>query len=103
MCEKLDEQFQSILGNDGVFLYPSHPILAPYHNEPIFYPFNFAYTGIFNALGYPVTQVPLGLSKDGFPLGLQVAGTMNNDRLTIAVAGELERGFKGWVEPGSNS
>ena len=58
---------------------------------------------IFNALGYPVTQVPLGLSKDGFPLGLQVAGTMNNDRLTIAVAGELERGFKGWVEPGSNS
>lgn len=99
MCDKLDEEFQNILGDDGVFLYPSHPKIAPYHNEPIFHPFNFAYTGIFNALGYPVTQVPLGLSKDGLPLGLQVVGTMNNDRLTIAMAQELERGFKGWVEP----
>lgn len=101
MCDKLDEQFQSILGSDGVFLYPSHPKIAPYHNEPIFYPFNFAYTGIFNALGYPVTQVPLGLSKEGLPLGLQVVGTMKNDRLTIAVAMELEKAFKGWVEPSS--
>lgn len=101
MGDKLDEEFQSILGNDGVFLYPSHPKIAPYHNEPIFYPFNFAYTGIFNALGYPVTQVPLGLSKDGLPLGMQVVSTMNNDRLTIAVACELER-YKGWTEPDSS-
>lgn len=101
-CDKLDEEFQNILGNDGVFLYPSHPKIAPYHNEPIFYPFNFAYTGIFNALGYPVTQVPLGLSQDGLPLGMQVVSTMNNDRLTIAVACELEK-YKGWTEPGSRS
>ena len=45
------------LGQDGVLIYPSHPTPAPYHNLPILRTFNFAYTGIFNILGNPVTQV----------------------------------------------
>ena len=101
--EKLEYELQDLLGNDGVLLYPSHPKIAPYHNQPILYPFNYAYTGIFNALGLPVTQVPLGLSKEGLPLGVQVVSTMNNDHLTIAVAKELSKGVAGWVNPGSNS
>ena len=101
MLKNLDKELTELLGNNGVLLYPSHPKLAPYHNEPIFYPFNFAYTGIFNALGYPVTQCPLGLSKEKLPMGLQVVASMNNDRLTIAVAEEIERAFGGWVNPGT--
>ena len=60
---------------------------------------NFLYTGIFNVLGLPVTQVPLGLGKKGLPLGIQVVAAHNNDRLAIAVAELLGKQFGGWVNP----
>ena len=84
-----------------VLLYPTHPKIAPYHNHPIFTPFNFAYTGLFNALGFPVTQCPLGLSEEGLPLGLQVVAAPYQDHLSLAVARALEEKFGGWVSPGS--
>jgi fatty acid amide hydrolase 2 len=55
---------------------------------------------VFNLLGLPVTQVPLGLNRRGLPLGVQVAAADGNDHLTIAAALELERRFGGWVWPG---
>ena len=74
-------------GDNGVLIYPSHSTPAPYHGQPIVKTFNFAYTAIFNILGNPVTQVPLGLGSSGFPLGVQVVAGLNMDRLSIAVAG----------------
>ncbi|XP_033113290.1 fatty-acid amide hydrolase 2-A-like [Anneissia japonica] len=100
-CEKLRDEICNILGDDGVLFYPSHPKLAQYHNAPLFTPMNFTHTAIFNALGLPVTQVPLGLSKEGVPLGIQVVANKNLDRLTLAVARELEREFGGWRNPHS--
>ncbi|XP_062608831.1 fatty-acid amide hydrolase 2-like isoform X2 [Saccostrea cucullata] len=101
ILKKLDEELKEILGDNGVLLYPTHPKVALYHNEPLFYPFNFAYTGLFNALAYPVTQCPLGLNSEGLPLGIQIVATPYNDRLSIAVAVFLERVFGGWVPPGT--
>lgn len=98
--EKLKNEVKEILGDDGVLLYPSHPMLAPYHNEPILHPFNFSYTGIFNALGLPVTQCPLGLSTEGLPMGMQIVCGSFNDHLSIAVAKEFEHGLGGWIHPG---
>lgn len=43
--EKLQKQVEELLGTDGVFLYPSHPRVAPKHHHPLFRPFDFAYTG----------------------------------------------------------
>ncbi|XP_071955028.1 fatty-acid amide hydrolase 2-A-like [Antedon mediterranea] len=100
-CEKLKDEICNILGDDGVLFYPSHPKLAQYHNAPLFTPMNFSHTAIFNALGLPVTQVPLGLSSDGLPLGIQVVANRNQDRLTIAVAMQLEKEFGGWRNPHS--
>lgn len=71
---------QEMLGNDGVLIYPTHPVPAPYHNEPLVKPFNFSYTGIFNVLGLPATHCPLGLSSQGLPIGVQVI----NNRIIIA-------------------
>ena len=99
MCDQLKEDFQQLLGEDGVFLYPTYPIPAPYHNQPLSMILNFSYTAAFNVLGLPVTSVPMGLSKEGVPIGLQVVGNFYNDHLTIAVAEELERAFGGWVPP----
>lgn len=61
-----------MLGDDGVLLVPPHPTAAIYHNQSLTRPFNFAYVAIFNVLGFPVTQVPLGLGSWGVPLGVQV-------------------------------
>lgn len=97
--EKLEKEFAEMLGDDGVFLYPTHPTPALYHNEPLMRPFNFSYTGIINCLGLPATSVPLGLGREGLPIGIQVVSNLNNDRLCFAVAEELEKGFGGWIEP----
>lgn len=56
---------------------------------------------IFNILGLPVTQCPLGLSKEGLPLGVQVIGGKLQDQVTLAVAIYLEKTFGGWRDPGS--
>ena len=99
MAADLKEDFRKLLGDDGVFLYPTHPVPAPYHNQPLLMLFNFAYTGVFNILGLPVTHVPMGLAKEGVPIGIQVVGNFHNDHHTLAVAKEMERAFGGWVPP----
>lgn len=95
----LVHEFEEMLGNNGVFIYPTHPTVAPYHNEPIARAFNFSYTAIINTLGLPATAVPLGIGSEGLPIGLQVVANRNQDRLCLAVASELERAFGGWVAP----
>lgn len=99
MCMNLQQDFQELLGDNGIFLYPSHPTTAPYHNQPLVQPINFAYAAIFNIIGLPVTQVPLGLSPQGLPVGLQVVSSMYNDHNSLAVAYDLEKAFGGWVCP----
>ena len=95
----LKAELNEKLGAHGVILYPSFPSTAPRHYRPMLLPFNFQYTAIFNVLEFPVTQVPLGLSAEGLPLGVQIASRAGNDHVTIAVALELERRFGGWVFP----
>ncbi|XP_058837565.1 fatty-acid amide hydrolase 2-B-like [Topomyia yanbarensis] len=97
--DELLEEFKAMLGENGVFIYPTHPTVAPYHNEALVRALNFSYTGVINVLGLPSTAVPLGLGREGLPIGLQVIGNVNQDRLCLAVACELERVFGGWVAP----
>jgi hypothetical protein len=56
-------------------------------------------TSIWNVLELPVTQVPLGLSSEGLPLGVQIVAGNGNDHLSIAVALFLEQKFGGWTPP----
>ncbi|CAG9828033.1 unnamed protein product [Diabrotica balteata] len=95
----LRRELLDLLGDDGVFLYPTHPTAAPYHNEPLVKPFNFSYTAVINVLGLPATHCPMGLDKQGLPIGVQVVAADGNDRLCLAVAREIEKAFGGWVPP----
>lgn len=98
--EGLLREFQEMLGDDGVFIYPTHPTVALYHNETIPRINCLGYTAIFNSLGLPSTAVPLGIGpSERLPIGLQVVANRNQDRLCLAVASELERAFGGWVAP----
>jgi len=96
---ELSAELAKLLGDDAVLLYPSFPRLAPRHGTPLLAPFQFAYTGIFNVMQMPSTQVPLGLDPRGLPLGVQIAGPRHGDHLTIAVALALEKDFGGWRPP----
>lgn len=94
----LRDELSDAIG-DGVMLYPSYSRPAPRHSAPLGYPFDFVYTAIVNVLGFPSTQVPLGLDRRGLPLGVQVIAPHGQDHRTIAVAQALERAMGGWVPP----
>ncbi|XP_031833199.1 fatty-acid amide hydrolase 2 [Nomia melanderi] len=87
------------LKDDGVLFYPSSPFPAGYHYTAYLRPFNFGYWCLFNVLRLPTCQVPLGLDKNGLPLGVQVVAAPYKDHLCLAVAQELEKAFGGWVAP----
>jgi Asp-tRNA(Asn)/Glu-tRNA(Gln) amidotransferase A subunit family amidase len=51
------------------------------------------YTQWFNLLGAPAAVVPVGQSREGLPIGVQVAGRPFEDELVLAVAACVERAF----------
>ena len=99
MATELRKKLVELIGDNGVMLFPSYSMPAPLHGQPLLLPFDWAYTSIINAMEMPSTQIPLGLNKDGLPLGVQAVGVHGNDALTIALAVELEKEFGGWVPP----
>jgi fatty acid amide hydrolase 2 len=84
---------------DGVLLHPAHPRTAPRHGSTVGRPWLLTPAAVFNLAGVPVTEVPLGLSSRGLPLGVQIAAGYEQDHVSIAAALELERVFGGWVPP----
>ena len=85
--------------DDAILLHPPLATVAPRHGRTVGRPWWLGHAVPFNLAGVPVTQVPLGLSPSGLPLGVQVAAGQGDDHLTIAAALELERAFGGWVPP----
>ena len=58
---------------------------------------NLAWISIATVSGMPATVVPVGLSESGLPVGIQIIGSILEDRTTIAFAkglSELVGGFK---------
>ncbi|XP_050562227.1 fatty-acid amide hydrolase 2-B isoform X2 [Spodoptera frugiperda] len=97
--DEIKAEFEKVLSDDVVLLHPTFPTPAHLHYR-IYYKFlNCGYLTMFNALGLPVTQCPIGLSRKGLPVGIQIAANKCNDHLTIAVAKEFEKAFGGWVPP----
>lgn len=50
-----------------------------------------SYTQWFNLLGNPAVVVPVGVSLEGLPIGVQVVGQPNSEELILKVARALER------------
>ncbi len=59
----------------------------------------FVYCQIFNLLGNPSVVVPVGRSKDGLPIGVQIVGRPYEEMLILAVARKLEEALGGWQAP----
>jgi fatty acid amide hydrolase 2 len=95
---RLAAELEEAIG-DGVLLHPAHPHVSPRHGRTVGRTWLLTPAAVFNLAGVPVTEVPLGLSPRGLPLGVQVAAGRDRDHVAIAVALELERVFGGWVPP----
>lgn len=69
--------------------------------QEIFYWNNGAFCLSFNALGYPSIVIPLGLDKEGLPVGVQVVGKYFSEPKLIAFAKQLEGITPGFIKPKS--
>jgi fatty acid amide hydrolase 2 len=92
----LQAELEEAMGPRGVILHPPYSRPAPRHNFPWLTPFDASCTALFNVMEFPVTQVPIRLSKEGLPIGVQVAGCRGQDAVTLSVALALEEDFGGW-------
>ncbi|XP_034934312.1 fatty-acid amide hydrolase 2-A-like [Chelonus insularis] len=97
--QQLQERLLKLLGNDGVLLFPTWISAAPPIGHSAMLTTVGEYCLLANACGLPSTQVPVGLNNKGLPLGFQVIAAPYQDRLCLAVAKELEKGYGGWTPP----
>ena len=65
---------------------------TPYFNQ-------IAWPGVALLPNLPATAAPIGFTRGGLPIGVQVIGPYLEDRTTIAFAGLLEREFGGFKAP----
>ena len=69
--------------SSGVLEHLSHDILS-----------KMSFTLLANVTGLPAMSVPLGMSRSGLPIGMQLIGRMNDEATLLSLAGEMERA--GW-------
>ncbi len=49
------------------------------------------FTILGNITGLPAISLPMGISKKGLPIGMQLIGRMNDETTLLSLAGEIER------------
>ncbi|CAF0988502.1 unnamed protein product [Brachionus calyciflorus] len=100
LANQLRQEIQDIIKDDGILLFPSFPVVAPYHNQALLTnSLDFIYYGIMNVFGFPVTQIPMGLNSHGLPLGVQIVANHNLDHYTVKLAEHFEANLVGWIPP----
>jgi Asp-tRNA(Asn)/Glu-tRNA(Gln) amidotransferase A subunit family amidase len=57
------------------------------------------FVACFNASGHPALQIPLGLGKEGLPLGVQIVGPYWSEPELIAFARQVAKLTDGFVKP----
>jgi len=94
--ETMRSEMLDAMGDDGVMMLPAMNVPAPRHGRSGFKSMGWTQAAIFNVLGFPVTQIPVGFDPTGLPMGTQVIAAPGNDHLTIAVARYLESRARNW-------
>jgi fatty acid amide hydrolase 2 len=92
---RLRNSIQRSIGLGSVLLWPVFPTTAPKHGfawKPNKSPH---YTIVSNCLGFPAISIPVGVSKQGLPVSVQVIGQPNDDETVLATAAALEKAFGG--------
>ncbi|MCU1301416.1 MAG: Amidase [Candidatus Sulfotelmatobacter sp.] len=68
-------------------------------NKTVHYLDAWSYTEFFNLLGNPAAVVPVGVSAEGLPIGVQIVGRPWEEEQVLSVASELEAMCSDWKIP----
>jgi Asp-tRNA(Asn)/Glu-tRNA(Gln) amidotransferase A subunit family amidase len=71
----------------------------PVDGQTVKYLDAWSYCEWFNLLGNPAAVVPVGRSREGLPIGVQLAGRPWEEELVLSVAEVLEKKCGGWQRP----
>jgi len=108
--ERLIEQLEQSLGRWDAWLCPVFPTPAFTHRSPAA-PIdvdgqmlpqrmaNLLHCIIFNLTGHPVVTIPLGLTSQGLPVGVQVVGRRWAELSLLDVAGQIDALAQGYQPP----
>ena len=100
--DRLIAQMDSFIGDWDAYICPVSSVTAfshqakgkPIEVNGIKLPYNTAcggYTTIFNFTGHPVVVIPIGQTKLGLPIGVQIVGRRWQDLLLLASAKKIAR------------
>lgn len=108
----LRQRWRALFDDVDVVLAPIMPTTAFPHDhsalatrridvDGVEYPYfdQLALAGMATLPGLPATALPIGMSEDGLPIGVQAIGPMFGDRTTIGFAELVEREFGGFIPP----
>ncbi|KAH8312646.1 hypothetical protein KR044_011963 [Drosophila immigrans] len=98
-AQTIKAHLTELLGDRGVLLLPTFHTTALNFHTSLFHITGVDNLLIFNVLGFPATQVAMGYSQRGMPIGIQVVAAPYQDKLCLQIAAELEVAFHGWAPP----
>lgn len=110
---RLRAQWRELFGNFDAVICPIMPTPAyPHDHTPDqelrhividgkTYPYvdQLVWPGIATLPGLPATAIPVAMSEEGLPIGLQIVGPWLGDRTPLQLAELIEREFGGFVPP----
>ncbi len=110
---RLREQWRKLFGSFDAVICPIMPTPAyPHDHSPeqemrrididgkdYPYPDQLAWPGVATLPGLPATAIPIGLSPEGLPMGVQIVGPWLEDRTPLKLAELIEREFGGFAPP----
>ncbi len=58
---------------------------------------NYLYLGAFNVTGHPSVSLPVGVAKNGFPIGVQFVAGLGDEAVLVRIAKDIESAMP-WLE-----
>jgi amidase len=89
--EKFRYKMMQFVQNYDVIISPVAATPARAHGETHANIHDFSYVIVHNLTGWPATVVPCGKSKEGLPIGIQIAAKPWHDHVCLALSKKLQR------------
>jgi fatty acid amide hydrolase 2 len=86
MIESANTRVSRFFDTHDLILMPTFPSPAPLHGRTLLTPHDAVIASPANVFGLPASAAPMGLSKSGLPIGVQILGKPGFDLMTIAAA-----------------
>lgn len=95
----LSAELTDLLQPGHILVMPVFPRVAPKLRKWPAFPWEYGYTALWAAMGFPSTVVPVGFNWQGLPLGVQLIGAPGMDLWTLKAATDLAALRPRWQPP----